>query len=275
MIYDLHSHSNASDGILRPAELVSRAKTQGVSHLALTDHDTLSGLDEAEESARRNDIQFIPGIELSTQWKDQGVHIVGLNVDRNDTVLRKAVDRQYEIRQARAQVIAERLADEGIPNTLQGAQSFANGEVVGRPHFAQHLIAEGVVKDMSEAFRSYLGTGKAGDVPNVWLDLEAVTEAISHGGGVAVLAHPTKYKLTRHKLVSLVADFKACGGQAIEVISGDQKINDTYKMKLIAKQLGMHASCGSDFHSPDQNWQELGVCGLLPADCSPVWQLWQ
>lgn len=128
---------------------------------------------------------------------------------------------------------------------------------------------------MSSAFREFLGKGRAGDVPNLWLSLECVTQAIVAAGGAAVIAHPCKYRLTRTRLGALIDEFKTYGGQGLEVISGQQKLNDTQNMALLAKQKGLHSSCGSDFHSPDQAWQELGVCGQLPKNCQPIWQLWQ
>jgi len=276
-LYDLHCHSTASDGILSPESLVSRAKAQGVTHLALTDHDTISGLDTASAVAKDEGITFIPGIELSTEWSGVGVHIVGLNVGTSSCVLTDAVEAQTQARHARAEEIARRLQKEGFHGVLEGAKQYANGGAIGRPHIARYLIEKNIVKDMGQAFKKYLGAGKIGDVKQTWLSLEAVVAAIAESGGVAVLAHPLKYKMTLSKLRLLVSSFKAVGGLAIEVVSGKQTLNQTQSMASLAKRFELAASCGSDFHSPENGWQELGRYSALPSSVVPVWSLpqWQ
>lgn len=275
MIYDLHTHSNASDGILSPEELVSRAKSRGVTHLALTDHDTTEGLHRAGIIADQEGICLISGIEFSTQWQGINIHIVGLNVNVEGEQLCAAIAKQGKIRGERAHEIGRRLAHEGIKDAYDGARSFAQGSIIGRPHFARFLVDKGHVPSMSVAFKRYLGAGKAGDVKHSWPDIGQAVADIRSAGGVAVIAHPNRYNLTRTKLRRLVADFKDAGGEAIEVVSGQQSSNDTAAMQNIAAQFDLHASCGSDFHMPDQPWQELGAFGALPAQCNPVWQLWQ
>lgn len=275
MIYDLHTHSNASDGILSPEALVSRARSRGVTHLALTDHDTTEGLQRAAIIADQEGICLISGIEFSTQWQGLNIHVIGLNVDAEGEQLSAAVTQQGKVRGERAQEIGRRLAREGIEDALEGAQSFAQGASIGRPHFARFLVEEGHVSNMNAAFKRYLGAGKAGDVKHTWPEIPKVIADIRSAGGVAVLAHPNRYNLTRTKLRRLVAYFKDSGGQAMEVISGHQNSNETAAMQGIATQFELYASCGSDFHVPDQPWQELGAFGSLPKQCKPVWQLWQ
>lgn len=275
MIYDLHTHSNASDGILSPEALVSRAKDKGVTHLAITDHDTLAGLDAVSPLADGHELSLIPGIEFSTQWQGRGVHIVGLNFDPQALSLRGAVAQQLDVRAWRAEEIARKLLKLGMPNALAGAKKYAGNGVIGRPHFAQHLVAEGHVTSVNQAFQRYLGAGKAGDVKNIWLSLDEVVQAITTAGGTAVLAHPIKYKLTGTKLRQLVEAFKEAGGTAIEVISGSQTANDTGNLAALSRRYELYASCGSDFHAPNSPWQELGAFGKLPSGCQPVWHSWQ
>lgn len=274
MIYDLHTHSNASDGILSPADLVSRAKQRGVTHLALTDHDTVQGLQRARLQAEAEDLVLIDGIELSCLWAGRGIHIVGLNIDPASPSLQTVIESQREAREARAEEIGRRLEKAGIRGALEGAQQLAGDAVLGRPHFARFLVAEGYANNMNGAFKHYLGAGKVGDVKHHWPDIAQVIEAIVRAGGVPVLAHPAKYELTRTKLRELLAQFKDSGGLAIEVISGQQAINETEALASMANLFGLHASCGSDFHVPEQPWQELGCFSNLPTVCRPVWQLW-
>lgn len=252
---------------------MSRAKEKGVTHLALTDHDTTQGLHAAQVIAKKLDIGLINGIEFSTQWLGRGIHIVGLNIDPNSKQLQETVSRQALTRVTRAKEIGERLAKVGVPGAYEGARKIATGVVV-RPHFGRYLINNGYVTSMNAAFKKYLGEGKAGDVPLLWVDMPEVVDTIRSAGGVAVLAHPGKYKLTRTKLKKLLECFKECGGGAMEVISGRQKPNDTSSFADLVEEYNLYASCGSDFHVPGQPWQELGAFGTLPDGCKPVWDAW-
>jgi 3',5'-nucleoside bisphosphate phosphatase len=274
LIYDLHTHSNASDGFLTPTELVGRAKINGVTHLALTDHDTLGGLAQAQLQAEIEGIVLIRGIELSCLWAGRGVHIVGLNVDANCSALDDAISTLETSRDLRAQEIGGKLAKLGIEGAYQGALEQAQGAVIGRPHFARFLVAKGHASNINNAFKQYLGAGKVGDIKHRWPDIAAMVAAIKAAGGVAVLAHPLRYELTRTKLRELVAEFKAAGGLAVEVVSGQQSINDTQTVASIVELFGLYASCGSDFHLPGQPWQDLGRYSPMPQHLKPVWQLW-
>lgn len=273
-MHDLHCHSLCSDGILRPQALVSRAKTQGVTVLALTDHDTVAGIDEAQAAAEDEGIRVLPGIEFSCLWNGTGIHIVGLNIDPSHPQMQAAVARQGESREIRAQQIGDKLAKAGIPGALEGARKKAGDAVIGRPHFAQFLVESGRVSSMNAAFKKYLGAGKVGDVKQVWPSIPEAVGWILASGGVAVIAHPDKYKMTRTKLGRLIAEFAEAGGQAMEVVSGHQAPDLTRNLCQIANKHSLYASCGSDFHVPDQPWQELGAFSALPDDCRPVWELW-
>lgn len=273
-IYDLHSHSDYSDGILSPSELVSRAYEQSVNVLALTDHDTLAGIAEAQAAASSCGLDLIPGIEFSCQWNGRGIHIVGLNVDTNNEQLLNAVEEQRQRRELRTETIAKRLHKAGIEGSLHWVQQKAGKGTIGRPHFAQFLVEKGHVRTINLAFKKYLGAGKPGDVKNLWPDIEDACSWIRAAGGHAVLAHPDKYKLTRTKLRELCADFKESGGAAIEIVSGKQQANVTQNIMGLAKEFDMLGSLGSDFHQPQQPWQELACCGFLPEGIEPVWQSW-
>lgn len=269
----MHSHTCHSDGTLSPEALIARAKERGVAVLAITDHDTIAGLAIAQKAAEAVGVQLIPGIEFSSQWGSGGVHIVGLGIDVNAPVLMAAVERQELARQLRAQAIADRLLKVGFPGALLGAQEIAGDAALGRPHFAQYLVAVGAVKNINAAFKKYLGAGKPADVKYQWPLMDQVIQWIHAAGGVAVLAHPAKYELTRTKMCALVDSFVAAGGDAIEVISGLQPVAMTEDLVRIASSRNLHASCGSDFHVPDQPWQELGGFGRLPPQTKPVWEL--
>ena len=273
MIFDLHCHTHFSDGMLSPEAVVARAKERGVSVLAITDHDTIAGLGIAQKAASLAQIQLIAGIEFSSQWGKGGVHIVGLGIDIHSPEIIDAVAFQDCARNERALAIAERLSRAGFPGALIGAQQIAGNATIGRPHFAQYLVAIGAVKNINAAFKKYLGAGKPADVKYQWPLMDQVIQWIHAAGGVAVLAHPAKYELTRTKMCALIDSFVAAGGDAMEVISGLQPSALTEDLLRIASAKSLHASCGSDFHLPGQAWQELGSFGRLPPTAKPVWEL--
>lgn len=273
MKFDLHCHSHFSDGLLSPQMLVTRAKEREVNVLALTDHDTIAGLILAQQAADECGITLVNGIEFSSQWGKGGVHIVGLGVDVNSATLKTAIEHQNHARVSRADQIAARLAKAGITGTLEGARLIAGEAVVGRPHFAQYLVNIGAVNNINSAFKKYLGAGKPADVKYQWPDMPTVIDWIHAAGGVAVLAHPCKYDLTRTKMCALISDFAQAGGDALEVISGQQASAMTNDLARIAAANNLAASCGSDFHAPNHPWQELGNFSALPESCRPVWQM--
>lgn len=273
LLYDLHTHSHCSDGKLSPEELVALAKANQVDVLALTDHDTIIGI-PAAQAAAGNDLTIIPGIEVSSLWGGRNIHIVGLNIDIQSPDLQKAVAAQSDIRLARAKMIAQRLEKAGINNAWEGAKRYAKGSAIGRPHFAQHMINEGYVDNFAQAFKRYLGAGKVGDVKSQWPSIGSVVEWINAAGGIAVLAHPDKYGLTRTKLYSLLEEFTEAGGKGIEVVSGHQTLAVTQKLHRAAIDFSLLASCGSDFHSPDNKWQSPGGMSPLPKKCQAIWDFW-
>ncbi|WP_417596776.1 PHP domain-containing protein [Oceanospirillum sp.] len=273
--FDLHSHSTCSDGRLSPTELVQLASSEGVHTLSLTDHDTVQGIPEARQAALKVGIDLIAGVEISTTWSGCNVHIVGLNLDIDHPVLIAGLKEQQAARRKRAEIIAEKLSTLGVEDFLGKAEAKANGAELGRPHFAQVLVDEGVVSNMPEAFKKYLGAGKKGDVKSLWPTVDKAVEWIKAAGGVAVVAHPLHYKMTNMKRRALLKAFKDAGGEAMEVVSGAQQSRDqTNYMAQLAKEYDLVASAGSDFHFQTQ-WQKPGKMNHLPETVKPVWLLWQ
>lgn len=269
MNVDLHCHTNLSDGSLSPHELVQLAVERQIDILSITDHDNIDCYTEINASNER--LTIISGIEFSTTWRNIGIHIVGLNMDLTNTQLLRGIEFQTVAREKRAGLIDKKLHDLGFKDCLEGAKRFSSGRQVGRPHFAKHLVEIGAVSNMQQAFKRYLGAGKAGDIKQQWASLGEVIAWIRDAGGIAVLAHPTKYKMTRTKLCLLLEDFVELGGEAMEVISGTQTISETQSMARLCKQYNLLASRGSDFHALGQPWASLGMASELPADCIPVW----
>ena len=271
MIVDLHCHTTASDGSLSPAELVSLARERNIDLLAITDHDTLEAYDALVESGKPS---LITGVELSCQWHKRGIHLVGLNVNRDSHAMADAMAHQHKARNDRAGMIAERLEKYGVESPLAGARKEAAGELVGRPHFARYLVACGFVKSEKDAFKKFLGSGKPCDIKVCWPETRQVVEWIRGAGGVAVLAHPGKYSFTRSRLISYLEEFKDCGGQAIEIYSGPQHPDQTKMYFNLCDQFHLCQSIGSDFHSPAQRWLNLGVDSDNFRLSRPVWEQW-
>jgi len=273
MIVDLHTHTNASDGSLAAAELLREAAAAGVGLLSITDHDTLAAY-RGLVPGKPGEPRLVGGIELSTTWRGCGIHVLGLNVSVGSDAMRAATSFQSAARTERAEKIAERLERAGVERALDGARAHANGGLIGRPHFARHLVSSGFVKDFAQAFQKYLGAGKIGDVKQHWAPLGQIVEWIRDSGGNAVLAHPGRYGLTHTRRNALIADFAAIGGTGLELVSGRQEPSLTATLAAAAAKLGLLASCGSDFHHPGQPWARVGMNLALPPDCRPVWESW-
>ena len=271
MIVDFHTHSLASDGALTPLELVRRAKAAGVRQFALTDHDTTAGYLSVRHTREADEVGLISGVELSCRWATTTVHVVGLNFDADASQIIAVVEQLTQAREERAKKIAMRLAGVGIDGALEGAKAVANESQIGRPHFATWMVEVGAVNSVTEAFDKYLGAGKIGDVKMFWPPLSDVVQAITQAGGVAILAHPLKYRLTGMKLRALINDFKAAGGGAIEVLNGRQPETDLKRLSQLAEGNGLMCSVGSDFHRDFEYGPKLGIdVGLLP-DGVYVW----
>lgn len=273
---DLHCHSTASDGELSPTALVEYARGQGVEVLALTDHDVTDGVAEAAAAAEQHGLAFISGVEISVSWEKQLIHIVGLDFDVDDPTLQQGLAGLRAQRQGRAEEMGRRLDRKlGCEGSLAAAQTYADGQILSRTHFARYLLDSGRVKTLQEAFDRYLGAGKPCYVKTEWTDLAQAVNWITAAGGEAVIAHPSRYKLSATKLRRLIEDFKAAGGRGLEVISGNQDSNTTRNLAEYAQRHGLHASLGSDYHGPSQGWRQMGRLAPLPRGCEPIWRLWQ
>lgn len=269
---DLHTHSTASDGQLSPAELVRLAADSGVRRLALTDHDTIDGLEEAETAAAAAGVTLVPGVEISAQWRRQEIHVVGLWVDRHSPALQVALASQQQRRGQRAERIAAKLGQRGIQGSLAGAEALAQGGSLTRAHFARWLVAEGHVPDFPRAFRRYLARGKPAAVGIEWPEIDEVIGWIRAASGVAVLAHPLKYRLTATRLRALMSAFAEAGGGAAEVRSGADSGDRLRHCIALAESRGLLASMGSDFHAPSRWQPSPGRLPELPEGTATVWE---
>ena len=269
---DLHSHSNCSDGALKPDELVACAAAAGVEVLALTDHDTVAGLELAQQSAGVYGLQLVPGVEISASWHAQAIHVLGLWIDPASPQLMSMLGAQGERRQARMRKICARLEKLGLPGTELLAAVQASPGVPTRSHLANAMVAGGHVNRADDAFRKYLGAGKSAHVAPDWPALDAVVGWIRAAGGVAALAHPARYSLSAGARRRLLTDFAAAGGTALEVVSGGNGAQHAESLAALAVKHGFMGSVGSDFHSPQLTWNPLGRSLKLPDCVTPVWR---
>jgi hypothetical protein len=273
--YDLHCHSTHSDGLLTPAAVVARAAERGVDVLALTDHDELSGLAEAQEAAVAAGITLICGAELSVTWDRITVHIVALGIDPANATLSEGLAGIRSGRSTRARRIGDALADAGIQGAYDGAMRYVTSErLVSRTHFARYLVAAGHAREMKDVFARYLTPGKPGHVAHHWATLSQAVGWIHAAGGQAVIAHPGRYPVGANGLRRLLTEFRDTGGDAIEVVSPSHTRAQYAEFATHARILGLRASCGSDWHGPGESSMELGALPDLPAGVVPVWRDW-
>uniref|UniRef100_UPI00384C11B1 RNase RNM n=1 Tax=Mangrovibacter yixingensis TaxID=1529639 RepID=UPI00384C11B1 len=274
-IYDLHSHTTASDGLLTPDALVLRASEMRVGTLAITDHDTINGIAAARKAIDKAslDLQLVAGVEISTVWENHEIHIVGLGIDTRSPELTAFLAEQSARRNLRAEMIAERLEKNHISGALAGARRLAGDGAVTRGHFARFLVESGVARTHNDVFKKYLARGKTGYVPPQWCTIEQAIDVIHHSGGQAVLAHPGRYRLSMKWLKRLLAQFSAAGGDGMEVAQCQQAPQERKQLADLAIQFDLLASQGSDFHQPCA-WIELGRKLWLPAGVTPIWAGW-
>jgi predicted metal-dependent phosphoesterase TrpH len=263
-----------SDGTLTPEALAERAHANGVKLWALTDHDELGGQDRARAAAGALGLEYLAGVEISVTWMGQTIHIVGLGIDASHVGILEGLRRTREGRSNRAKLMAEQLLQIGIPGAYEGALHFAgNHDLISRTHFARFLVEQGVCRDTEQVFKNYLVEDKPGYVPHLWASLDDAVAWIKAAGGVAVIAHPGRYKLSAMQMDELYKHFKDIGGIAIEVITGSHSPNQFVSYGKIAQQYGFMASRGSDFHDPDESHIDLGRLPHLPDYLTPVWSM--
>ncbi len=271
---DLHCHSTISDGTLTPEDLAGRAHAQGVDLWALTDHDELGGVARAQEAALDLGMRFLTGVEISASYGPHTLHIVGLGIDTHDPDLCAGMTAIRTGRERRARLMSAALAQVGIQGAFEGALKYAgNPNLISRTHFARHLVKTGVCRDPNEVFRRYLTPGKPGFVPHQWATLAEAVTWIRHAGGMAILAHPGRYPLTIHQEYALLSEFKTLGGSGIEVITGSHSPAEFVQYAQVARDTGLAASCGSDFHAPGESRIDLGGLPPMPDDLPKVWDL--
>jgi predicted metal-dependent phosphoesterase TrpH len=264
-----------SDGVLEPAALVERAADNGVELFSLTDHDEICGQQQAADAARARGLEYVGGVEVSVSWGGETVHVVGLRIDWTDAALCAGLARTRSGRDSRAREIARQLEIAGVPDAWEGAlRHVGNPALISRTHFARYIVERGICSDVGEVFRKYLVEGKPGYVEHRWARLSEAVEWIRGAGGVAVLAHPGRYRFNDTALWALVSEFKAAGGEAIEVVCGSHTRDQFRRFASVALEAGLAASRGADFHSPGERHTELGRLPLLPDSVTPVWRNW-
>ena len=271
---DLHCHSVVSDGTLTPEALAERAASNGVELWALTDHDEIGGQARAAAAAKAVGMRYVTGVEISVTFLGKTVHIVGLGIDTDNAELREGLEQTRGGRRLRAQDMADGLAKVGIKGAFEGAlQYVGNPDLISRTHFARHLVETGVCKETNEVFRKYLTEGKPGYVEHRWATLKDAVGWITGAGGMAVVAHPARYKFTPNEEFALFTEFKGHGGRGVEVVTGSHSAAEYVTYAATAQEFGLAASRGSDFHSPLESHTELGTLPYLPGGLTPVWEL--
>jgi hypothetical protein len=271
---DLHCHSVVSDGTLTPEQLAQRAHANGVELWALTDHDEVGGQHRALAAARAQGMKYLTGTEISVTFAGHTVHIVGLGFDPDHPALVQGLHATRGGREARAQEMADQLAQVGIAGAFEGALKYVgNPELISRTHFARYLVEIGACRDTPEVFRKYLTEGKPGFVPHRWASLQNAVQWIVQAGGMAIIAHPGRYGFTANEEYALFTEFKNHGGQGVEVVTGSHTAQEYVEYAGMAKEFGLAASRGSDFHSPDESHTDLGTLPWLPGELTPVWEL--
>lgn len=271
---DLHCHSLYSDGVCTPSELAKRAKDNGVQLWALTDHDEIAGVDEARVAAQALGLPFLSGVEITVTYAVQEIHIVALGIDVKHEHLRLGLEQIRKIRYDRARLMAGAFDKLGIKGTWEGALEFAsNPQLISRTHFARFLVESGICKDNAQAFKKYLGDGKPCYVRSNWISLKECLHWIREANGIAVIAHPGRYKrLSKNQHRQLFTEFCTLGGQGVEVVTGSHSPDDFIKYTELARELGLWASRGSDYHSAQESRIDLGRLPLLPASLDPIWK---
>lgn len=270
---DLHCHSNVSDGTLSPEELARRAHANGVELWALTDHDEVGGQHRARDAALALGLPYLTGTEISVTFANETVHVVGLGFDPDDAQLVAGLAATRGGREQRARDMAADLARVGIHGAYEGALRYVgNPDLISRTHFARYLVETGVCRDTYEVFRKYLTEGKPGYVPHRWATLGDAVRWITEAGGVAIIAHPGRYKFTANEEYALFSEFREHGGLGVEVVTGSHSSSDFVKYADLAQEFGLLASRGSDFHSPDESHTDLGRLPFLSGTLKPVWE---
>ena len=274
-VYDLHTHTTASDGELSPKALVIKAKSSGIDVLAITDHDSTEGITEADNEASKQNIKMLPGIELSASWMDKNFHIVGLGIDPDNRKLQASLKETEELRERRAIKIGKKLEKIGVTKAYFEAKELAGINTLTRSHFARVLINQGFAEDSREVFKKYLVHNKPGFVKTNWIEMASGIELIKDSGGEAILAHPLRYNITASWLRRFLTAFKKSGGIGIEVVTGSSNADEINTAAAYARRFELSGSAGSDYHGYDNTWVKLGQLAAMPGSITPVWEKWE
>lgn len=272
MRIDLHCHSTASDGTFSPEELIELAESVDVQQLALTDHDSINGISRAIEASKNIALRLIPGVEISVSWQESTIHILGLNIDWRNGALGNGLDSLQQFRIERAERIARGLDEAGIPGALEGATKLAGSTLLSRTHFAQFLINSDKARKMQDVFKHFMVKGKPGYVAGEWAGLRQAIDWIKDAGGIAVIAHPARYKLSATNLRKLIEEFIKCGGEGLEIVSGSQNDRQNSGIASYARRYDLYGSMGSDFHGAHHPWRKMGLTAGMPDGVKPVWE---
>ncbi len=274
MTIDLHNHSYYSDGVLSPKELVCLAKKSECNVFALTDHDTIDGLNEAQQEANNQNIRLVHGVEISAMWSNMTIHIVGLNIDKDNSILRSGLKQHQDFRKIRASMMARGLGGAGVINAMEKTKALAKTDMITRTHFAQMLIQEGICKDIKSVFRRFLTGKKPGGVGGKWAQFDEVIEWIHVAGGVAVLAHPLRYRITQTKVMRMLSNLSNAGLNGVEVVTAYSTNEEIILMSKLADKYDLLYSCGSDYHG--WNNQRIKIANLkdFPNSDRALWRDW-
>ncbi|CAC9490697.1 FIG00031715: Predicted metal-dependent phosphoesterases (PHP family) [uncultured Gammaproteobacteria bacterium] len=274
MTIDLHNHSYYSDGVLSPSEVVCLAKESGCNVFALTDHDTTDGLIEAQQEANNQNIKLVHGVEISAMWSKMTIHIVGLNIDKDNSILRSGLKQHQDFRKTRAEKIARSLGGAGVVGAMEKTQALAKTDMITRTHFAQMLIQEGICKDMKSVFRRFLTGKNPGGVGGKWAQFDEVIKWIHAAGGVAVLAHPLRYRMTNTKIQRMLSHLSNAGLDGVEVITAHSTDGEITLMSKWANEHELLHSCGSDYHGWNNQRIKIGCLKDFPNPDRALWRDW-
>lgn len=272
IVADLHTHTWYSDGILGPCDLMARARERGITHLAMTDHDSVSAVTGLQSRQIPDGLRIISGTEISCLWREREIHVLGLFLDPWHPPLQELLSSQQQARRQRMTELDTQFREAGIEGLMAYIDSLPC-DAPGRNHAADFLIHRGMAANRQKAFRRFLGKKGRFSVRAQWCDIPTAVETIHDAGGVAVLAHPDRYRLSRGKLLGLIADFVECGGQAMEVSYSNLQPSQLQKLADSSEAFGLWASAGSDFHDPELSWMDIGRIRQLPETCAPraIW----
>lgn len=253
---DLHSHTSASDGTFEPAQLIQQAADKKISVIAVTDHDTTAGLQEASTEAKKIGITFVPGIELNISWPTGEFHLLGLGLKNESSELSYLIQKLQEDRLTRNERIIKKMQDDGIDISIEKVKEMFPDASLGRPHIASYLVTNKICKTNQQAFDKFLGKGRKYHVERAGADLNSAIHAIKTSGGIPVIAHPLSLYLSYGKLPGVLKDIRNRGVEGLEAFHSCVRKTDALRLEEIAESLGMFITGGSDFHG-DKNRKDI------------------